>query len=96
MDAVRLSRLTTALTVALGGLAAGHLVLPYSGAASGTRRLLFWALVAGIGAWRGWRESVVLEEGERRRRTRIPIYALAAVLLGYVANWVVHGGPHWP
>lgn len=94
MDAVRLARLTTALVVVGGGLAVGHALTPYGAQTSPARRVAFWALVAGLGALRGWRESVVMENP--RPRSRVLAYAAGAVGLAYVANWVVHGGPRIP
>jgi hypothetical protein len=96
MDAVRLSRLTTGVVVAAGGLAAGHVLLPYASPAPPGRRVLFWAIIVALGAWRGWAEGGVLEEPASRRRRRTGSYAVAAVVLAYVANWLVHGGPRWP
>ena len=96
MDAVRLSRLTTGLVLAAGGLAAGHLLLPYTPPAPPGRRVAFWAIVVALGAWRGWSEGGLLEEPAERRRKRIGAYAAAAAVLAYLANWVVHGGPRWP
>jgi hypothetical protein len=89
MDAVRLARFTTALTLAGGGLAAGHLVLPHGAALS--RRAAFWGLMIALGAFRGWRESAVARESQRRATTRIVGYGAAAALLAYLANLVVHG-----
>jgi hypothetical protein len=96
MDAVRLSRLTTGLVLAAGGMAAGHLLLPYTPPAAAGRRALFWAIVVALGAWRGWSEGGLLEEPAPRRRRRMALYALGAAVLAYASNWLVHGGPHWP
>lgn len=95
MDAVRLSRLTTGLVLAAGGLAAGHVLLPYAPPAPG-RRALFWAIVVALGAWRGWAEGGLLEESAERRRRRSAFYAVGAAVLAYAANWLMHGGPRWP
>lgn len=94
MDAVRLARLTTAVVVVGGGMLAGHVLMPYGAKSSVARRVVFWAIVAGLGALRGWRERVVAEAPGARGWAAS--YAVVAVLLAYVANWVVHGGPRVP
>jgi hypothetical protein len=96
MDAVRLSRITTPLTVAIVGLVAGHALLPYAGAGVPTtigRRLAFWALLLAAGAFRGWRDADARDERGARVRWRVGLTALAAAGVGLVAYWVAHGAP---
>jgi hypothetical protein len=93
MNAVRLARLTTLLVIAVFGLVAGHVIMPYAAGAPIARQVAFWTLMLGIGALRGWREGVVREEPTARWRWRSVIYAFAAVGLALGAYWLVHGSP---
>jgi hypothetical protein len=91
VDAVRLSRLTTALSVAAVGGVAGHVLWPFAPGAGAARPAAFVALMLATGALRGWREAVVAESPAVGRR--VALYAagaLAAALLGHV---VAHGLP---
>lgn len=93
MDAVRLARLTTLGTVAVAGLAAGHLLLPYAPPASLGRRVAFWGVMLAVGAFRGWRDAAVREVRGPAARWRIALTALAGALAALAGFWVMHGSP---
>ncbi len=91
MDAVRLSRLTTALVIAAVGGVAGHVLWPFAPGAGVLRPAAFVLLMLATGALRGWREAVVRESAAAGRAAAL--YAagsLALALLGFV---LVHGAP---
>jgi hypothetical protein len=94
MDAVRLSTLTTLGTIAVAGLAAGHLLLPYAPPAPIGGRLAFWAIVLAVGAFRGWRDAVVRDARGARVTRRILLTALASAVAALAAYWLVHGAPN--
>lgn len=93
MDAIKLSRLTTGLTLVGVGLAAGHVLVPYAGAAPVGRRVAFWAIVLGVGALRGWRDGVIREARGRPLARRVALTALASAALALVGYWAIHGAP---
>jgi hypothetical protein len=91
MDAVRLSRLTTALVIAAVGGVAGHVLWPFAPGAGVLRPIAYVLLMLATGALRGWREAVVRESSAVGRAAAL--YAagsLAVALLGFV---LVHGAP---
>ena len=91
MDAVHLSRATTALVVAGVGGVAGHVLSPFAPGAGIVRPVAFVALMLATGALRGWREAVVRDVPASARV--VALYAggaLAVAMLGYVA---MHGRP---
>ena len=91
MDAVQLSRLNTALTVAAVGGVAGHVLWPFSPMAGVARPTAFVLLMLATGAFRGWREAVIREDAAVGRAAALyALGALALAMLGYV---VVHGAP---
>jgi hypothetical protein len=93
VDAVRLSRLTTVLTIAVVGMGAGHLLFPYAPGATLARTLAFWAAIVGVGVLRGWRDAAVREEHRTRARWRCVFTTLASVAAAIASYWVVHGVP---
>ena len=62
MKATAHARLTTAVAVAVAGMAGGHLLMPHAPGASPARGASFYALMLAVGAWRGWREARVRAE----------------------------------
>lgn len=91
MDAVRLSRVTTALVVAGVGGVAGHVLWPFAPGAGLLRPTAFVTLMLATGALRGWREAVVREAPAAGRMAMLyAAGAIAVALLGYV---VMHGRP---
>jgi hypothetical protein len=91
MDAVRLSRVTTALVVLTVGGVAGHVLFPFAPGAGVVRPVAFIALMLATGALRGWRETVVREApGAARAAALYAAGALVVALLGFVA---IHGRP---
>ena len=91
MDAVRLSRVTTALVVAGVGGVAGHVLWPFAPGAGVVRPAAFVTLMLATGALRGWREAVVRETPRVGRAAVLTaVGALMVALLGYA---IMHGGP---
>lgn len=91
MDAVHLSRATTALVVAGVGGVAGHVLWPFAPGAGIVRPVAFVALMLATGALRGWREAVVRDAPASARVVALHAGgALAVAMLGYVA---MHGRP---
>jgi hypothetical protein len=91
LDAVRLSRLTTALVVLAVGGVAGHVLYPFAPGAGVARPTTFVALMLATGALRGWREAVVREApAVGRAAAYYAVGALVAALLGFAA---IHGRP---
>ncbi|GLC24188.1 hypothetical protein [Roseisolibacter agri] len=91
MDAVRLSRVTTALVVAGVGGVAGHVLWPFAPGAGLVRPAAFVAVMLATGALRGWREAVVREASAVGRAAMLyAAGALAVALLGYA---IMHGRP---
>lgn len=91
MDAVRLSRVTTALVVAAVGGIAGHVLWPFASGAGVGRPAAFVGLMLATGALRGWREAVVRDATPTARvATLYAVGALAVAILGFV---LVHGPP---
>ena len=91
MDAVHLSRATTALVVAGVGGVAGHVLSPFAPGAGIVRPVAFVTLMVATGALRGWREAVVREVPPTGRL--VALYAggaVAVAMLGFVA---MHGSP---
>ena len=91
MHPVAHARLTTAAVVAVGGMAAGHLLAPHAPGASPARGVAFYALMLLAGAWRGRREGRAADAPPRAYRARAALYAAAAPLLAALANALVHG-----
>jgi hypothetical protein len=91
MDAVRLSRLTTALVIAAVGGVAGHVLWPFAPGAGVLRPLGFVLLMLATGALRGWREAVVRESPRVGRAAAL--YAVATLALAMLGFVVVHGRP---
>jgi cell division protein FtsX len=99
-----LSRLTTALVVGVGGMAAGHLLNPLGAAGVRPAALAaFAAIVAALGAWRGWADVRARAAWDDRpaaaaRGARAAAAGAAAALLAAAAAYtVVHGtGPAGP
>ena len=91
MDAVHLSRATTALVVAGVGGVAGHVLWPFAPGAGIARPVAFVTLMLATGALRGWREAVVREAPAVGRSAALYAGgALVVAMLGYV---VMHGRP---
>lgn len=91
MDAVLLSRVTTALVVGGVGGVAGHVLWPFAPGAGVARPTAFVALMLATGALRGWREAAVREAPAAGRSAALyAAGALAVAMLGYV---VMHGRP---
>ena len=94
MDALKLSRINTAVLVVGVGLAAGHLISPYGAGGGSGRRAAFAAAMLASGGLRGWRDAVL--RGVRAPRAvaltalGFALGALALAAAGYV---VVHGVP---
>ncbi len=91
MKAPTLSRINSALVVVVGGMALGHLVLPYSPGRGAPVRVAFYVAMAVLGAMRGLRDATVRGLGGRARTVRGAGGALAAVALAWIAYIVVHG-----
>lgn len=94
MNPVHLARAATFLIVVVGGGLLGHVFMPVRGGFVLWGRLAGFLLVmAGLGALRGWREGVTLEEPVPRIRRRTAIYAGAAVVLALLGYLLIHGRP---
>ena len=94
MDALKLSRLNTAVLVVGVGLAAGHLLSPFSAGAGAGRRVALAATMLALGALRGWRDAAV--RGVRAPRAvalTALAFALGALALAAAGYVVVHGVP---
>lgn len=91
MDAVRLSRVTTALVVAGVGGVAGHVLWPFAPGAGVARPAAFVTLMLATGALRGWREAVVREAPAVGRAAAL--YAVGALALAMLAYVAMHGSP---
>lgn len=95
MTQLGLSRFNTAAILGAAGMVAGHWIQPAPGVLLWRRTLIFLALMALLGALRGWREASLREP---RPSGRLTIwlamgFAVGSVLLmalGYVA---FHGLP---
>ena len=94
MNPVHLARAATFLIVVVGGGLLGHVFMPVRGGFVLWGRLVgFLLLMAGLGAFRGWREGVVLGDPAARLRRRTTLYSVVAVLLALVGYVVIHGRP---
>lgn len=93
MDALWHSRLTTATTVVVAGMAAGHVTMPYAPSAGPGARVAFWSVVVAVGALRGWRDGVVRDLSGRPLGSRVALTAFAAALLALAGYWAMHGAP---
>ncbi len=91
MDAVLLSRVTTALVVGGVGGVAGHVLWPFAPGAGVVRPAAFVALMLATGALRGWREAVVREAPATGRAAAL--YAVGALALALLGYGVMHGRP---
>ena len=91
MKASTLSRINSALVVVVGGMALGHLALPYAPGRGPSARIAFYAAMALLGGLRGLRDATIRGVIGRARMVRGVGAALAAVLLAWVAYIVVHG-----
>ena len=95
MNARHLTRATNALLVVGTGMVAGHLLMPARVDAGLARRVAFVGLLAASGALAGWRERGALawerDAPAPRARLWMPVGAMAALLLGALAWYVVHG-----
>ena len=95
MNPVHLARAATFLLVLVGGGLVGHVFMPVRGGLVLWGRLVpFLALMAALGAFRGWREAVVLEETPERVRRRTAVYCAAAVVLALLGYALFHGVPN--
>lgn len=95
MSPLGLARFNTAAILVAAGLVVGHWLQPVPGVVLWRRTLAFLALMALIGALRGWREASLREPpaGRSLRTALIVAFAVGAMLLtalGYVA---FHGPP---
>jgi hypothetical protein len=93
LDAIWHSRLTTAATVVVVGMAAGHVTVPYAPSAGAGARVAFWGVVVAAGALRGGRDGVVRDLVGRPLARRVALTALAAALLALAGYWAMHGAP---
>lgn len=97
MNARTLTHVTNVLLLSASGMISAHTLLPARADAGFARRAGFVGIVAGSGALAAWRER-------RERRLSSPTGAawgalalwlaagaIAAVLLAWIANTVVHG-----
>ena len=91
MDAVRLSRVTTALVVAGVGGVAGHVLWPFAPGAGVMRPTAFVTLMLATGALRGWREAIVREAPAVGRVAAL--YAGGALAVALLGDAVMHGRP---
>ena len=91
MDAVHLSRATTALVVAGVGGVAGHVLWPFAPGAGIVRPLAFVSLMLATGALRGWREGVVREAPATGGV--VALYAGGALTVAMLGYLVMHGRP---
>lgn len=86
-----LSRINSTLVVVVGGMALGHLLLPYSPGRGPLVRVAFYLAMALLGALRGLRDATVRGVPGRARLVRGIGAAIAAVVLAWLAYIVVHG-----
>ena len=94
MNPVHLARAATFLIVVVGGGLLGHVFMPVRGGMVLWGRLIgFLVVMAALGAFRGWREGVVLEDRAPRLQRRTVGYAVAAVLLAMLGYLAIHGRP---
>lgn len=86
-----LSRINSLLVVVVGGMALGHLTLPYSPGRAPLVRVGFYLAMALLGGMRGLRDATVRGVAGRARLVRGAGAAIVAVALAWVAYIVVHG-----
>ena len=91
MKASTLSRINSALVVVVGGMALGHVLLPYSPPREPLVIAGFYGAMALLGAMRGRRDATLRGVVGRARSVRAALGAAAAVVLALVAYIVVHG-----
>ena len=98
MDGRTLTRITNTGLIAAVGLGGGHLLMPTRPGVGLARRVLFVASMAGAGALAGWRERRAREnDGDEEVSGAESLWvgggALVAVLLAWLAFWLMHGQP---
>ena len=94
MDALRLSRLNTAVLVTGVGLAAGHLLMPFSPGAGAGPRVALAATMLALGGLRGWRDAALRDVRAPRAVALTALaFALGALALAVAGYVVVHGVP---
>ena len=94
MNPVHLARAATFLVVVVGGGLLGHVFMPVRGGIVLWGHLVgFLVVMAALGAIRGWREGVIVEDPAPRVQRRTVVYAVAAVLLAMLGYLAIHGRP---
>ena len=94
MNELQLSRLNTLVVLLATGLVAGHLFSPVRGVSPlWGRVVLFAALMAAVGALRGWREAVLREPPSARPGALAALFAAGSVLLSALGYAAFHGWP---
>lgn len=91
MEPTTLSRINSALVVVVGGMTLGHVLLPYCPGRQVVLLSTFYLAMALLGAMRGLRDATVCGVRGRDRNARAAVGAIAAVLLAWVAHFVIHG-----